>query len=867
MDDDKKKIDPKKKDRKSFKEFDPTKYIETEPTMTEAVKRTAVISFGRFNPITVGHEKLVNKVVSEAIKRKADPAIYMSHSQDAKKNPLSYEEKLSLAQKAFGKPVKKSTAKTIIEVSKELSGKYSDLVIVVGSDRVGEFETLLNRYNGKEFNFESISVISAGERDPDADDVTGMSASKMRSLAAQGNMEAFKNGLPSKLKSSAEKVYNLVRGGMNMSENINEETLSEAEPLTLAQRRKRGLVMKRYRTKIMAARERAKRKMAPKEKLLKRSRKRALEFIRDRLMKNKKYSEMTPAEKIALDKRVMKIPKAVISRIATKLLPQIRSAERERLQSVLSPNQDKNEMFEAFLDERTIKPQDKDVKHLPGSQPKGYYAGLDKDTKAARARHFATYSKKSDDEQSSYKPAPGDAEAKTKTSVHTKKFKQMFGESLQEASLADTKVRSRPHMALEKNGSVKFDKRFKMYKTKKDINESQEYIAEEVYELMNAMEDFVFSEEFDALMESDPSEGLKKKAEKSGISYGILKKVFDRGVAAWRTGHRPGTTPTQWGFARVNSFATKGKGTWGKADSDLAAKVRSEAVSPTAVHPFVHTKTPDKSVKVSKGLKHKLGIGLSAAQMGQHAMKSIDLDVDGDIDRFEKGTPDEITGTEKKNMTRVMQKKLSGEVKHTRIGHAFENVETSKMKMKIAQEKEADARKHDRMLDAAKSRDAAAKKSLTKSISEGNPDPSKREQGTDSVVKTYKKDTPGQKSLKEFMLTDTYGPFKRGDTVRFNRHSMDMFDGAARMGTVIGGDVAWLRVRDEDGKLFKVRHYDAALSDGDVIQDVLEATAMGFEGKKIKIKNVAIRMADGTMRKMPPGKSSSSDGGDGNGGE
>ncbi len=206
MDDDKKKIDPKKKDRKSFKEFDPTKYIETEPTMTEAVKRTAVISFGRFNPITVGHEKLVNKVVSEAIKRKADPAIYMSHSQDAKKNPLSYEEKLSLAQKAFGKPVKKSTAKTIIEVSKELSGKYSDLVIVVGSDRVGEFETLLNRYNGKEFNFESISVISAGERDPDADDVTGMSASKMRSLAAQGNMEAFKNGLPSKLKSSAEKV-------------------------------------------------------------------------------------------------------------------------------------------------------------------------------------------------------------------------------------------------------------------------------------------------------------------------------------------------------------------------------------------------------------------------------------------------------------------------------------------------------------------------------------------------------------------------------------------------------------------------------------------------------------------------------------
>tara|TARA_B100000287_G_scaffold98214_1_gene90285 strand:+ start:150 stop:1001 length:852 start_codon:yes stop_codon:yes gene_type:complete len=69
-------------------------------------------------------------------------------------------------------------------------------------------------------------------------------------------------------------------------------------------------------------------------------------------------------------------------------------------------------------------------------------------------------------------------------------------------------------------------------------------------------------------------EGLKKKAEKSGISYSILKKVYDRGMAAYKTGHRPGTTAQQWAFARVNSFITKGKGTWGGADKDLAAKVR-----------------------------------------------------------------------------------------------------------------------------------------------------------------------------------------------------------------------------------------------------------------------------------------------------
>ena len=73
-------------------------------------------------------------------------------------------------------------------------------------------------------------------------------------------------------------------------------------------------------------------------------------------------------------------------------------------------------------------------------------------------------------------------------------------------------------------------------------------------------------------------EGLVNKAEKSKMPYGILKKVYDRGMAAWKTGHRPGTTPQQWAFARVNSFITKSSGTWGKADADLAKQVRGEEV-------------------------------------------------------------------------------------------------------------------------------------------------------------------------------------------------------------------------------------------------------------------------------------------------
>ena len=79
---------------------------------------------------------------------------------------------------------------------------------------------------------------------------------------------------------------------------------------------------------------------------------------------------------------------------------------------------------------------------------------------------------------------------------------------------------------------------------------------------------------FEDFQVEDTDAALKKKAEKSGMPLGILRKVFNRGVAAWKTGHRPGTTAVQWGLARVNSFATKSKGTWGGADKDLAAKVR-----------------------------------------------------------------------------------------------------------------------------------------------------------------------------------------------------------------------------------------------------------------------------------------------------
>ena len=178
--------------------------------------------------------------------------------------------------------------------------------------------------------------------------------------------------------------------------------------------------------------------------------------------------------------------------------------------------------------------QDPDVKSKSGTQPKKYYKTLSKSEKEKRAKHFAKQDYKKSDDDDDYKPAPGDKGAKTKLSKHTKKFRQMYGET-EEGFASDAQRRAAFAQGYKAKG-----------KKKKEEVELQEMIK-----------------------------GLQNKAKKSGMPYSILKKVYDRGMAAWKGGHRPGATQQQWAFARVNSFITKGSGTWGKADSDLAKKVRA----------------------------------------------------------------------------------------------------------------------------------------------------------------------------------------------------------------------------------------------------------------------------------------------------
>ena len=174
--------------------------------------KKVVFTFGRMNPPTTGHQLLVDKLVAYARQIGAAPRVYLSHSVGAK-DPLQYDKKVAFARAAFGSLVKKSNARTVIEVLKSLEKEgYTHVTMFAGSDRVPEFQKLLDKYNGKEYDFEHVEVKSAGERDPDADDVSGMSASKMRALAKDDKVAEFLRGAPNTLKAAqAKNMFTAVR--------------------------------------------------------------------------------------------------------------------------------------------------------------------------------------------------------------------------------------------------------------------------------------------------------------------------------------------------------------------------------------------------------------------------------------------------------------------------------------------------------------------------------------------------------------------------------------------------------------------------------------------------------------------------------
>tara|TARA_R110002072_G_scaffold208334_1_gene365867 strand:+ start:602 stop:3049 length:2448 start_codon:yes stop_codon:yes gene_type:complete len=706
----------------------------------EARGDTAVFTFGRFNPPTTGHEKLIDALAKQQSKNAGSVMyVYPSHSQNPKKDPLPHALKTAYMRKMFPKyrgNIIAGKERNVFDIAVTLHKKgHKSIIMVVGSDRVAEFERLLNTYNGVDgkhgyYGFDNIEVVSAGERDPDAEGVTGMSASKMRAAASSGDFDSFKTGVPSSFKDS-QKLYNDVRKNMGIREEREMGEMNDFETLRdmyltgklwnvgdlVEANGVEGRIIRKGTNYVAFNDNTGKVHKAWLHDIVERDYKKEYANYQGTPEQIARRSSRNQARRVMGDKAIQGMD--------------VGHKDNDPMNN--DPSNLKNEDPSVNRREprlREIK-QDPDIKKSKGTEPAKYYAkdakGKDMavSTKKARDTHFTKGAKMDDDNPAAYKQAPGDKGKKTKPSTHTKKFKQMYGEALpknaDQGDYIDDFAKSdapqfkgkskekRKDMAiaayLSKNESV-LD--FTLETLNEDGHTDVASMKNKVQIAMNALqkmqmelnkigdendlptwwtnkvatavarlddmadyldvkveknvdEDKKFTAgKYKITVHSKPSEkskpkpksalgkkfnlvkskdeektdeslwanihkkrqrikqgsgekmrkagskgaptpsqlkrakgesidedvyhldekiaGLIKKAEKSGMPYGILKKVYDRGMAAWRTGHRPGTTPQQWAFARVNSFTTKSSGTWGKADKDLAKQVRGESV-------------------------------------------------------------------------------------------------------------------------------------------------------------------------------------------------------------------------------------------------------------------------------------------------
>lgn len=402
--------------------------------VTEATKEIT-IAWGRMNPPTIGHEKLMdatNKVARGGVYK-----IYLSQTQKPKTDPLSYEQKIKYARKMFPRHARSimldKKIRTLFDLMTKLYDEgYTKVNLLAGSDRVPEYEALLNKYNNVKgrhgfYNFEGgVNVVSAGERDPDADGAAGMSASKMRAAAQSNDFSSFSKGLPKGFK-EAQALFNDVRTGMGLKESY------------------------QYREHI-----------------------------------------------------------------------QLQQVSEEREQYI------KGDLF-----------AEGDIVVVKENDAVGEVIGL--------GTNYVLI-----------ETADGNKLRKWLDAV----------EKIEEGSYSD-KVKSKIEKEKERD-ELKHARM--MAKASVDDERADDREKKPKIESFST---------FSEVISEDTKAGLKAKAEKSGISFSILKKVFDRGLAAYKQSHRPGTTAPQWAYARVNSFISGGK-TRTTADADLWKKhieLKEEAIN------------------------------------------------------------------------------------------------------------------------------------------------------------------------------------------------------------------------------------------------------------------------------------------------
>jgi len=526
--------------------------------------RVVYFAFGRMNPPTVGHGKLMDKLASVAGRNPYK--LFLSQSNDKKDNPVQYQDKVKHVRKMFPKHARSVMINKKVKTPFDaLSALYDEgfrkVVMVAGSDRIQEYDIRLNKYNGKKgahgfYNFNNgIKIVSAGQRDPDAKGAEGASGTKQRGFASDNDFTKFSQGLPKTMSTAdAKRLFNDVRKGMGLREasefkrHIALDSVSETrekfvqgelfqlgESVIIKKTDEVGTITVLGSNYVIV--ETADRKT--------RQWLDAVEKIEEKTLTP---AELKKREKVAksierdnpdmpMDKKM-----AIATSVAKKTVEEYKyewgtdaSAKHARK---MTPGQQEA--------------QDPDIKDREGSQPARYHKGLSKATKIARDRHF---------QANKDGPAPGDANAKTKPSKHTTFVRKMMGEADSRVAMAKAKIDREKEADKKKHDSMM--DRARLNDTKK--KNMQEYGGPPI-----SQKDYMKKKSTGIGYNSVQEASFEDKSKASGISTGTLKKVYQRGVAAWKTGHRPGTTPSQWGHARVNAFIRKKKQGGLNHDKDLA---------------------------------------------------------------------------------------------------------------------------------------------------------------------------------------------------------------------------------------------------------------------------------------------------------
>jgi hypothetical protein len=413
-------------------------------------EKVVYFTFGRMNPPTIGHGKLLDKLASVAGRNPY--RVFLSQSNDPKENPLPYADKIKHVRKMFPKHARSVMInKKVVTPFHALSALYDEgfrkVVMVAGSDRVSEYDLRLNKYNGKKgghgfYNFEGgIKLVSAGQRDPDAKGAEGASGTKQRGFAKDNNFTSFAQNLPKAMSNpDAKRLFNAVRKGMGLKEQKEFKNHVQLKPVSDLREAyvKDGLFdegdevvilkndvvgnIQHLGTNYVIVESKGERYRCWLTDISKVDPDPKMNWdnapyddpgedgvVRESLNEEYKYEWGTDAS----------------TKHAKKMTPGETQEACWDTHKQVGMKKKGNKMVPNCVPKES---QDPDIKDRPGSQPKAYHKGLSKAQKLARDRQFKRQAKMRDDDPKAYKPAPGDKTAKTKPSKHTLKFKKMFGE-------------------------------------------------------------------------------------------------------------------------------------------------------------------------------------------------------------------------------------------------------------------------------------------------------------------------------------------------------------------------------------------------------------------------------------------------------